>query len=114
MTTLYGIKNCDTVKKARKWLEANNIAYQFHDFRADGLSADKVEDWISKCDFSVLVNKRGTTYRQLTDEVKATLAPDNATQMLVESPTLLKRPILELGTDVVIGFKEQDYQQRFK
>ncbi|AWB67659.1 ArsC family reductase [Saccharobesus litoralis] len=113
MTTLYGIKNCDTVKKAKKWLDANGISYTFHDFRVDGLDEDKIETWLNNVEFDVLLNKRGTSYRQLEDDVKQNLTKDNAAKYFVDLPTLIKRPVLELDEQVIVGFKADNYQALF-
>ena len=109
MNTLYGIKNCDTVKKARKWLEAHEIEYQFHDFRVDGLTTEMIENWFSIVSWESLVNKRSTTWRQLDDARKEAIDEQSAATLLLENPTLIKRPVLEIGSEVVVGFSEEDY-----
>lgn len=113
MTTLFGIHNCDTVKKAQKWLAQNNIDYTFHDFRKDGLTADLVNQFLTKTDWSTLINKRSTTYRNLDEQVKNNLDGDTALKIILEQPTLLKRPVLVIEGNVHLGFKEQQYQQVF-
>ena len=113
MATLLGIKNCDTVKKARQWLDNKSIAYQFHDFRIDGLSADQVNTWLNTIDWQVLVNKRSTTWRQLPDDVKQNLDEHNVVQVLLDNPTLIKRPILEYKDATYTGFKPTDYETIF-
>lgn len=113
MTTLYGIHNCDTVKKAQKWLTQNNIEYTFHDFRKDGLTADLVNKFLTKADWSSLINKRSTTYRNLDDQVKNNLEGETALNIVLEQPTLLKRPVLVVEDNVHLGFKEQQYQKVF-
>ena len=111
MFTLYGIPNCDTVKKARKWLENNAVEYQFHDFRKDGLDTSTVESWISALSWEQVVNKRSTSWRALSDETKANM--DNATAVaeIIKQPTLIKRPVLVGDNTLQLGFKESDYQQ---
>lgn len=114
MTTLYGISNCDTVRKARKWLEARGVAFEFHDFRKQGLGADKVAHWSDAVGLDKVLNKRGTTWRQLPDEVKATTDAAALQTLMVEQPTLIKRPVLELDDGrVEVGFKDTDYAALF-
>ena len=113
MTTLYGIPNCDTIKKARKWLDANGVDYQFHDFRKDGLERTQLESWVDELGWEVLVNKRGTTWRQLPDDIKNNIDRDNAINAMLESPAMIKRPVLDLGDKRVVGFKDTDYQALF-
>lgn len=118
MTTLFGIKNCDTVKKARKWLDASERQYHFHDFRTDGLTEQNISRWLEHIEPAILVNKRSTTWKQLSDEEKSHFdgdtLEDTAKQIILAQPTLLKRPILEKGSDVYVGFKEQQYLSIFK
>lgn len=113
MNTLYGIKNCDTVKKARDWLEKNSIAYKFHDFRTDGLSEAQVKNWIAEIGLEVLVNKRSTTWKEL-DETAKNDFEKNAVKVILANPTLIKRPLLDIGTRKQLGFKEAEYTQIFK
>lgn len=112
MITLYGIKNCDTVKKARTWLEQNNIAYQFHDFRADGLDKQQVNNWISELGLETLVNKRSTTWKELDETTKNQLNA-NALEVIVANPTLIKRPLLDTGKQKHVGFKDAEYSKIF-
>ena len=113
MTTLYGIKNCDTIKKARKWLEEQQIPYSFHDFKTDGLTADLLKEFVSKSDWKIMLNKRSTTFRNLTDEIKNNLTDEVMFNAVIEQPTLLKRPLLALDNNVHIGFKKEHYQELF-
>jgi len=113
VTILYGIPNCDTVKKARTWLDQNNQAFSFHDVRKDGISTQLVEDWCQRSDWQNLVNKRSTTWKQLDSSVRDNLSRDNVTKLLVEHPTLIKRPVLDYETGLEIGFKEANYQTIF-
>lgn len=108
MHTLYGIKNCDTVKKARKWLDENGIAYQFHDFRTDGLSADLLQHFADHLDWDKLLNRSSTSWRQLSDEQKSDLNQDKAKQLMLDLPTLIKRPILDTGDTLILGFTAKD------
>lgn len=113
MTTLYGIKNCDTVKKARKWLDANGSDYTFHDFRVDGLSAEQVQSWVESLGWETLVNKRSTTWKQLDESTKAGLNNDSVIQIILDSPTLIKRPLLDIDGDISVGFKATEFEQKF-
>jgi Spx/MgsR family transcriptional regulator len=113
MITLYGIKNCDTVKKARTWLEHNNVDYHFHDFRADGLDEPHVKKWIAEIGLETLVNKRSTTWKELNDSIKDNFNADTAVAVIVENPTLIKRPLLDTGTQACVGFKDAEYSKIF-
>jgi len=111
MTTLYGIKNCDSVKKARKWLEQNQIDYQFHDFRSDGLDEKQVDTWINTLGWETLVNKRSTTWKELDTGTKNTMDAQTAKQAILTAPTLIKRPLIEANNQTMVGFKADTYQK---
>lgn len=113
MPTLYGIKNCDTVKKARRWLEDNQHTYDFHDFRGDGINAEQVKGWVHALGWEGLVNKRSTTWKSLSDSTKANLTDKTVVDLIVEQPTLIKRPLLEKGGAVHVGFKADHYASLF-
>ena len=113
MIVLYGIKNCDTVKKARRWLDDTGVAYQFHDFRSDGLTKDQVKHWLNNLGAETLVNKRSTTWKQLTDDDRAQALGDTAADVILAHPTLIKRPLLDTGPVLHCGFKDSDYAQLF-
>lgn len=113
MITVYGIKNCDTVKKARAWLDANAIAYRFHDFRADGIDAASVNQWLKSLGVDTLVNKRGTTWRALDTGLQALVGTTRTTDILTEHPTLIKRPVLVKDDEIYCGFSEAQYQKIF-
>ncbi|MET0356985.1 MAG: ArsC family reductase [Cellvibrio sp.] len=113
MITLYGIKNCDTVKKSRDWLAKNNIEYRFHDFRSDGLDEAQVNNWITEIGLEILVNKRSTTWKELDDSIKDSFNEKNAAAVIAENPTLIKRPLLDTGTKKYVGFKETEYAKIF-
>lgn len=115
MTILYGIKNCDTVKKARQWLEARHLPYQFHDFRTDGLEQQTVERWLDILSTEKLINKRSTTWKRLTDEERAALSSDKTTaaHVVLTHPTLIKRPLLETDAQLHCGFKDGEYAAIF-
>ena len=110
MLTLYGIKNCDSVKKARLWLDNHEIAYQFHDYRVDGLSAPQLNVFIEKSGWEKLINKRSTSWRQLDDGQKSDLNSEKAAALMLENVTLIKRPVLEAGEQFFIGFNAVTYQ----
>lgn len=115
MTTLYGIPNCDTVKKARTWLDANGITYTFHDFKKAGISRDLVKTWLTDAAWDVLVNRKGTTWRALADERKATIIDaQSATELMLESPSVVKRPVLSHDGVTHVGFSDELYQRIFK
>lgn len=110
---LYGIKNCDTVKKARRWLEANDVTFSFHDFRVDGLEQATLESWLEYVPWETLLNKRGTTWRKLEDPRKDALTQDIAIELMLANPTLIKRPVVITENDCLVGFKEADYAAYF-
>lgn len=110
---LYGIKNCDTVRKARRWCEANDINVQFHDFRVDGLDEATINSWLKFQSWEVLLNKRSTTWKQLDDASKDQINQANAIALMLENPTLIKRPVLSDSTMCMVGFKEADYAAHF-
>jgi Spx/MgsR family transcriptional regulator len=112
-TTLYGISNCDTVRKARRWLDEHGITYHFHDFRKDGLSPEQLKHWLSELGADSLVNKRGTTFRQLSASEKECLDNDPGS-VLSEHPALIKRPLLNTGKHLHVGFSDTQYQNLFR
>ncbi|MCE7659802.1 ArsC family reductase [Vibrio fluvialis] len=111
--TMYGIPNCDTIKKARKWLEAQGVNYQFHDYRKDGIDAVLVSEFCQALGWENVLNKRGTTFRQLSQEQKDTLNADTAIALLVEQPAMIKRPLLRVDGDLHLGFKAEQYASLF-
>lgn len=108
---LYGIPNCDTVKKARKFLENENLDYQFNDFRKDGLKLTTIQSWLEQQPIDVIVNKRSTSWKQLTDQQKTKLMDGEQLQLLIEMPTLIKRPVLEVDEKVLFGFNKTEYEK---
>lgn len=112
--TLYGIKNCDTVKKARQWLDQHGIEYRFHDFRGDGLEEKLAQKWLDEIGLDTLLNKRGTTWKQLDENLRAQVNAKNAGALLVEHPTLIKRPVLDIGHQRFVGFNDKLYREIFK
>ncbi len=113
MTKLYGIKNCDTIKKARKWLTENGVEYTFHDVRSDGIDAETIESWIQKAGWETVLNRRGTTWRKLDSAVQESTNRDNVAALLLAYPAMIKRPVLDAGGAVTIGFKDIEYQTIF-
>ncbi|WP_462177039.1 ArsC family reductase [Pseudoalteromonas gelatinilytica] len=113
MTIMYGISNCDTIKKAKKYLTDNNQEFTFHDYRKDGISAELVNELTAHIDWQDLVNKRGTTYRQLSDEQKQNLDKESALALLVEQPAMIKRPVLVHNGQYHLGFKAAQYDEIF-
>ncbi|MCU0468567.1 MAG: ArsC family reductase [Arcicella sp.] len=113
MYSVYGIKNCDTMKKATTWLTENNIPFEFHDYKKEGISEAKIREWLGQKPWDVLINKAGTTWKKLTEEEKAT-DENSAIKLMIEKPSMIKRPIVELDKIVVMGFKSEDYKQIFK
>ena len=111
--TIYGIANCDTIRKTRKWLDAHQIAYKFVDVREQLPSPSKVSLWLEKVGAEQLVNRRSTTWRNLADSARKALEDGAAQQILLDHPTLIKRPVLELGSEVIVGFSADHYQQHF-
>jgi arsenate reductase len=110
---LYGIKNCDTVKKARRWLDSHDIDYTFHDVRSDGINKATIESWLETVSWDSVLNKRGTTWRKLDDPRKETLNQAVAIELMLEHPTLIKRPVLTRNEDCMVGFKDDDYKTYF-
>jgi Spx/MgsR family transcriptional regulator len=107
---IYGLANCDTVKKARGWLDAQGIEYTFHDYKKEGADAAKVAGWIEAKGVDVVLNKRGTTFRKLSDEDKAATDDSHkAVALLVQHPSMIKRPIVEHTGDILVGFKEEQW-----
>ena len=113
MTILYGISNCDTVRKARKWLTAHHIEYHFHDVRKDGLDSKMLKHWERETDWETLLNRRGTTWRKLDDETKTSINKTSAIQLMLEEPTLIKRPVLQHKNKITVGFNESTYSSIF-
>jgi len=114
MITLYGIKNCDTVKKATKWLAENNIAHQLYDFKKQPLTAELLTEFVSQSHWSLLLNRRSTTFRNLPDDIKNNLTDDVIFAAVLEQPTLLKRPLLPLNGELNLGFKVGQYENIFE
>ncbi len=111
MLTLYGIKNCDTVKKARRWLEDHGIEYQYHDFRQDGLDKKQLSGWVEQLGWEAILNKRSTTWRNLPDKDKEITTNTRAVKLLLANPTLIKRPVTVKNKTLLTGFKEIEFKK---
>ena len=111
--TMYGIPNCDTIKKAKKWLEAEGIDYQFHDYRKQGVDPAMVTTFCDALGWENVLNKRSTSWRNLTDEQKTDLDQAKAVALMIEQPTLVRRPVLDRDSTFKVGFKDADYQAFF-
>jgi arsenate reductase (glutaredoxin) len=113
MITLYGIKNCDTMKKARTWLDSHEISYQFHDYKTQGIDKPKLEAWAAKLGWETILNRAGTTFRKLPEADKQGLTEKRAIVLMLAQPSLIKRPVLEKAGLVLAGFKPELYAETF-
>jgi arsenate reductase len=107
---LYGIRNCDTVKKARVWLDARGIAYDFHDYKSAGIDPGRLRAWAAELGWERLLNRAGTTFRTLPEAAKAGLDADKAIALMLAQPSMIRRPLLELGARRLLGFDEKAWQ----
>ena len=112
--TLYGISNCDTIKKARNWLTQHQVDFSFHDFRKQGLDPALLKRWVEVLGWETLLNKRGTTWRQLSAEVQASIDETAAIDIMFENPAIIKRPVLVRDAKQYVGFSPETYSQIFK
>jgi len=108
--TIYGIKNCDTMKKARSSLENKGIAYSFHDYKASGIDREHVEQWVEKAGWETVLNRAGTTFKKLDDADKADLTAEKAVALMVAQPSMIKRPVLEADGKLIVGFKPEIFE----
>ena len=113
MITIYGIKNCDTMKKARNWLDSHGIGYRFHDYKSEGIDEAHLTQWVDAKGLDVVLNRAGTTFRKLSDAEKASLNEEKAIALMISQPSLIKRPVLEANGAVTIGFKPELYEALF-
>ncbi len=113
MTTLVGIKNCDSVKKARKWLDSHGVAYTFHDLREQCVKEAELAKWLDAVGWETLLNRRSTSWKQLSDAVRSDVDRNKALALMLANPTLIKRPVLITGKTIRAGFNESDYQSIF-
>jgi arsenate reductase (glutaredoxin) len=108
---LYGIKNCDTMKKARAWLEARKIAYRFHDYKTDGIEKSRLDHWVSRLGWEALLNRAGTTFRKLPEADRSGLTEKKAVALMLAQPSMIKRPILEKSGEIAAGFRPEQYEK---
>ena len=110
--TIYGIKNCDTMKKARAWLDTHRVAYEFHDYKSAGIDKKRLEGWAKDVGWETLLNRAGTTFRKLPDKDKQGLTATRAIALMLEQPSMIKRPVLDLGGKLVVGFSPDTYKSQ--
>src|SRR5262245_30250583 len=113
MPTIYGIKNCDTMKKARAWLDKRGVTYAFHDYKVAGIDKAKLEGWSRKAGWETLLNQAGTTFRKLPETDKEALTEKKALALMLAQPSIIKRPVLEAGGKLLVGFKPEAYEAAF-
>ena len=111
--TIYGIKACDTMKKARTWLDDHGVTYAFHDYKAVGIDRASLERWAGQVGWEVLLNRSGTTFRKLAEADKADLNQDKAIALMLEQPSMIKRPVLDVDGQLLVGFKPDAYRAKF-
>ena len=109
--TLYGIKNCDTMKKARAWLDAKGVAYTFHDYKAEGIDIARLESWTRSVGWEALLNRAGTTFRKLPETERIDLDERKALALMLDQPSMIKRPVLDLDGRLIVGFKAEQYEE---
>ena len=107
--TVFGIRNCDTMKKARAWLDANGVEYDFHDYKTSGIDRATLERWANDVGWETLLNRSGTTFRKLPDEAKQNIDERKALRLMLEQPSMIRRPVLERGRTLLVGFTEERY-----
>jgi arsenate reductase len=112
--TIYGIKNCDTMKKARAWLDKHGVAYAFHDYKTEGVTKSDLEKWAKAVGWEILLNRAGTTFRKLPDKDKENVTGKRAIALMLEQPSMIKRPVLDVGGKLTVGFKPDSYEKIFR
>jgi len=110
---LYGIKNCDTMKKARAWLDGHGVAYVFHDYKVAGVERGKLEGWVKSVGWEVLLNRAGTTFRKLPEQDREHITEKKAIALMLAQPSMIKRPVIEMGGKLLVGFKPDIYAKEF-
>jgi arsenate reductase (glutaredoxin) len=110
---LYGIRNCGSVKKARAWLDARGIAYAFHDYKTAGIDEARLRGWVEELGWEKLVNRSGTTFRKLSEADRDSLDADKAIRLMLEQPSMIRRPVLQLGDRRLLGFRSEVYEDAF-
>jgi arsenate reductase (glutaredoxin) len=113
MTVIYGIKNCGTMKKAFTWLDGHKVAYEFHDYKKEGIDRARLEKWIKQAGWEVLLNRAGTTFKKLPDSDKNGLNEKKAIALMLDRPSMIKRPVAEKGAKLLVGFKPDEYARAF-
>jgi len=114
MTTIYGIKNCETMKKAFAWLDDHGVRYDFHDYKKTGIDLARLKSWAKQVGWGTLLNTRGTTWRKLSPSQQANLDEAKAMRLMSENPSLIKRPVLEHGGELMVGFIPERYSEAFR
>ena len=114
MITVYGIKNCDTMKKALRWLDDAGVEYRLHDYKKEGVPADQLDNWLTTLGWEQVINRRGTTWRKLDESIRDNMDNQSARAVVLDNPSIVKRPLLDTGSELVLGFKADDYTTRFK
>jgi arsenate reductase len=112
-TVIYGIKNCDTMKKARAWLDKRGVEYAFHDYKSEGIGRAKLEGWAREVGWETLLNRAGTTFRKLPEKEREGIAEKKAIALMLAQPSMIRRPVLEAGGALLVGFKPDIYEQAF-
>ncbi len=112
--TIYGIKNCDTMKKARAWLDDHGVPYSFHDYKSEGIAKDKLKVWSDEVGWETLLNRAGATFRKLPDSDKEGLSERKALALMLAQPSMIKRPVLEFGDKLLVGFKPDIYEKEVR
>lgn len=110
---MFGISNCDTIKRAKAWLNQHDIAYDFHDYKKLGVDEVELRAWVSELGWEVLLNKAGTTFRAIPDGCKQKIDADKAVELMLANPSMIKRPIIDLGGYLIVGFKQEAYAKAF-
>jgi arsenate reductase len=111
--TIYGIKNCDTMKKARAWLDGRGVAYAFHDYKAEGIDRAALERWAREAGWETLLNRAGTTFRKLPDKDREGLTEGKAIALMLAQPSMIRRPVLDIGGRLLVGFQPEQYEKAF-
>jgi arsenate reductase (glutaredoxin) len=111
--TIYGIKNCDTMKKARAWLDKRGVAYEFHDYKTAGIDRARLEGWARDAGWETLLNRAGTTFRKLPDKDRDGVTEKKAIALMMAQPSMIKRPVLDVGGKLLVGFKPEQYEKAF-
>src|SRR5215469_5645961 len=114
MIVIYGIKNCDTMKKARAWLDGHGVAYKFHDYKSQGVDRPTLEQWVKRLGWETVLNRAGTTFRKLPEADKTAITEKRAVALMLAQPSMIKRPILESGDNIAAGFRSAEYEKLLK